>query len=139
MCSILAVMKTIIGTSTGNLKVSHVVKLNEIDFSLLQTAYTLSFMLYHLSVNEDAQNKLYEEIQRIVVDPRKPLDEEILNEAHYLKKVMKEAQRLNPVSLGIGRLTTEDIVLGGYEIPKNVSYHFHMQLVHFDSWSRFIG
>jgi ecdysteroid 25-hydroxylase CYP302A1 len=44
----------------------------------------------------------------------------MIKNASYLKKCMKEALRLNPLSVGIGRVLTEDLILSGYLVPEGV-------------------
>lgn len=34
---------------------------------------------------------------------------------------MKESLRLNPISIGVGRITTRDLILNGYHIPKGTN------------------
>lgn len=34
---------------------------------------------------------------------------------------MKESLRLNPISIGVGRITTRDLVLNGYHIPEGTN------------------
>jgi ecdysteroid 25-hydroxylase CYP302A1 len=93
-----------------------------------QTNYTTSFALYHLATNSEVQTKLYEESCRLLIEPNSPVTSAILAQAQYMKAVLKESLRLNPISIGIGRILAKDIVLSGYHVPKGVS----MQL-----WSRF--
>ena len=46
---------------------------------------------------------------------------ETLTQAHYLRAVVKESFRLNPVSIGIGRIANQDFELRGFHIPKGVN------------------
>ena len=43
------------------------------------------------------------------------------SEMPYTRAVLKETLRMNPISVGIGRILNRDMVLGGYHVPKNVS------------------
>lgn len=90
-----------------------------------QTNYTTSFALYHLATNPEVQNKLYEESCRLLIEPNSPVTTAILTQAQYMKAVLKESLRLNPISVGIGRILAKDTILSGYHVPKGVS----MQLV----------
>ncbi|ODM88484.1 Cytochrome P450, mitochondrial [Orchesella cincta] len=87
------------------------------------TSYTLSFVLYNLSVNKRVQDKLYEELRLIDPDVKKriPLSLETLARATYLKRVVKESMRLYPVSVGTSRVLEEPCVIAGYKIPENAT------------------
>lgn len=88
----------------------------------LQTTYSTCFLLYHLARNKDAQEKVFAEAMEIIPN----YDDEITAEKMstkltYSKAVLKETFRLNPVSVGVGRLTNTDLILSGYHVPKGVS------------------
>lgn len=38
-----------------------------------------------------------------------------------MKAAVKESLRLNPVSIGVGRVLAQDAVFSGYHVPKGVS------------------
>lgn len=92
-----------------------------------QTNYTTSFALYHLATNPEVQNKLYEESCRLLIEPNSPVTTAILSQAQYMKAVLKESLRLNPISVGIGRILAHDAVLSGYHVPKGVSTQLDCQ------------
>lgn len=48
----------------------------------------------------------------------------VLRRASYTKAVIKESLRLNPISVGVGRILQTDVVLNGYQVPKGVSRKF---------------
>lgn len=81
------------------------------------TSYTTSFVFYHLAKNPDVQEKLYEEIKSL---PDGPITSEVLANAKFTKCVLKESLRLNPISIGVGRVIQNDAVFSGYEVPKGV-------------------
>lgn len=84
------------------------------------TATTTSMALYHLSKNPQIQDKIYEEAVKALPSNDDPITNNIMNsEIPYLRAVLKESTRFNPISIGIGRLTNHDMVLGGYNVPKN--------------------
>jgi len=60
---------------------------------LLQTAFSVVGVLYNLAKNPDKQQKLFEEIQRFVLDKDQPVTWGILNELKYLKACIKESTR----------------------------------------------
>ncbi|XP_073951399.1 cytochrome P450 302a1, mitochondrial [Choristoneura fumiferana] len=82
------------------------------------TAYATSFALYHLANNPECQEQLYKETATILPYKDSVLTDEALSKAHYARSCVKESLRLNPVSIGVGRLLQKDIVLKGFLIPK---------------------
>ncbi|XP_050557099.1 cytochrome P450 302a1, mitochondrial [Spodoptera frugiperda] len=82
------------------------------------TAYSTSFALYHIGRNPEVQQKMFEEISTLLPTKDTNITADILSKATYVRACIKESLRLNPVSVGIGRLTQKDFVLRGYLIPK---------------------
>lgn len=89
-------------------------------FDRLQTSAALVSCLYHLSKNPDKQDILREEVLKVLPDRGTQLTTDSLNNMPYLRAVLKEAMRLNPVIAGNARTTGRDVVLGGYQVPKGV-------------------
>lgn len=90
------------------------------------TANSIVFVLMNLALNPDKQAKLYNEIKNVVGDSES-LTKEHLNDLSYLKACVKESQRIVfPVMIGAPRFLEADIVLGGYEIPKQTLVHPNM-------------
>ncbi|XP_068902541.1 cytochrome P450 302a1, mitochondrial-like isoform X2 [Tenebrio molitor] len=79
--------------------------------------YSSSFLLYHLGKNPSVQDALYEEATRILPDPSAPITPAVYEKAKYAKCVVKESLRLRPVSIGVGRQITSDLVFSGYKVP----------------------
>lgn len=88
----------------------------------VKTTYSTCFLLYHLARNEEAQGKVFAEALEIMPDfERDEITAEKLNsKISYSKAVLKETFRLNPVSVGVGRITNTDLVLSNYQVPKGV-------------------
>ena len=80
----------------------------------------MSFILYHLATNAAKQEKLYREIQQVLPNGQTPINVGALANLKYLKATVKEAMRLNPVSIGVGRILPEDGSFSGYFVPKDV-------------------
>jgi len=74
----------------------------------------------HLSANPDKQEKLFQELQKILPDPSTPITFQMLDEMRYLKACIKESLRMMPVITGNARTTQTDVVLSNYVIPKGV-------------------
>lgn len=84
------------------------------------TAFSAGFVVYYLARNQDKQNKLRNEIRRIFPSRETPITPESLANMPFLKACVKEAMRLMPLSIGVGRVTTQETVVRGYAIPPGV-------------------
>ncbi|KAK2588152.1 hypothetical protein KPH14_004202 [Odynerus spinipes] len=82
------------------------------------TTYTMAFLLYHLGQNPECQEKLRSECLNLLPDTERAITIDNLRKATYAKAVLKETFRLNPVSVGIGRVLQTGITLSGYYVPK---------------------
>ncbi|CAG7667369.1 unnamed protein product, partial [Allacma fusca] len=82
------------------------------------TAFTSSFILYHLAQNDHQQQLLFDELKTLLPTWDTPMTSEILAKAGFLKRVVKESLRLNPISIGVGRQLTQDGIIGGHHIPQ---------------------
>ncbi|CAG2177776.1 unnamed protein product, partial [Oppiella nova] len=82
------------------------------------TAFSAGFALYHLSRNTGAQHRLRQEIDSILPTRDTPLTPELLARMTYLKACVKETMRLTPVAFGVGRVTTSEMTIAGYRVPK---------------------
>ena len=99
------------------------------------TGTTAAFILLDLATNPDKQELLFQEINRVIGDG--DVTESKLNQMKYLKACLHESQRLNPAILGMSRRTQSDMVLEGYQIPKNsiVSYFFQNAMRDPEQWT----
>ncbi|XP_053674492.1 cytochrome P450 302a1, mitochondrial [Anopheles nili] len=85
------------------------------------TSYTTAFALYYLALNRTTvQDRLFQEAKKILPDSRENrIGAAVLgSEASYCRAVLKESLRLNPISIGVGRILNRDHVLGGYCVPR---------------------
>lgn len=76
-----------------------------------------------MAINPTKQERLREEVLRVLPNKDSELTPTSLNSMSYLKACFKEALRMNPVIAGNARGSGKDIVLGGYQVPKGVSSH----------------
>lgn len=74
-----------------------------------------------MASNKEVQQKLREELLQLLPTKDTPVTSSILNDAEYLKAVVKEINRIAAITLGNLRATVKDMVLCGYQIPKGVS------------------
>ncbi|XP_051752538.1 sterol 26-hydroxylase, mitochondrial [Ctenopharyngodon idella] len=87
------------------------------------TSNTLSWTLYHLARDTEAQNRLYNEITSVCPNKEQP-NTEHLTRMPYMKAVIKETLRMYPVVPGNGRLTVDsDIIVDNYWFPKKTQFH----------------
>lgn len=73
--------------------------------------------------NKEAQNRLRNDLKKLLPNKNSPITQEVLNETQFLKAVVKESTRLAPIAIGNTRTVTKDLILGGFQIPKGVSPH----------------
>lgn len=76
----------------------------------------VSFMLYLLSINQSAQTKLREEVDKVL--GKRSCTMADLQAMPYLKAVVKETLRLFPPIPINARVTQEEVVISNYRIPK---------------------
>lgn len=88
------------------------------------TSHFLGSALYCLSKNPEAQEKLVEEINKLV-DGNDVITANILGRMSYLKAVAKETFRLVPVAPGNGRTLNSDVVVSGYHVPPGIMVAIH--------------
>ena len=91
-----------------------------------QTTYSTAYALYHLGNNVEVQEKLHQEASLLLPNKNDIITAEVLENAKYVKAVLKETLRLNPISVGIGRILQTDVVLSGYNVPKGVSDNYFL-------------
>lgn len=78
----------------------------------------LSALLLCMSQNPEKQQKLREELLRVMPTKDTVLDEENMKDMPYLRAVIKEALRYYPNGVGTFRQCMTDVTLSGYNIPK---------------------
>jgi len=75
------------------------------------------------------QRKLRKEAEEVLGTDRKgqriSISNQSLTKVPYLRAVLKETLRLNPVSVGVGRVLTDDLILSGYHVPAGVGTLCH--------------
>lgn len=81
-------------------------------------------LLYLLAKNKSKQNKLRDEIIKILPEKDDPVTTETIKHLPYLRAVMKESFRIFPPTPGNARELRCDTILQGYNIPKGTSVAF---------------
>jgi len=97
------------------------------------TSYSTAFLLYHLSRDKNLQNEL-----RAQVDKNLPHEDRVrashVDQLILLRDCLKESLRLNPVSIGTGRLISSDeVAIRGYQIPRGTMVITQNQVISRDS------
>jgi cytochrome P450 len=79
------------------------------------TANALTWTWYLLSQNPDAEAKLHEELDRVLMGRAPSIDD--IPHLKYTESVLAESMRLYPPAWAAGRMAIEPHEIGGYEIP----------------------
>nr|CAD7269803.1 unnamed protein product [Timema shepardi]CAD7581533.1 unnamed protein product [Timema californicum] len=80
-------------------------------------------ILYQLATRPREQQKLYEELVRVLPSADTPLNYQLLDSMVYLKAFVKEVFRQYSTVIGNGRTLQQDAVICGYRVPKGVSLY----------------
>lgn len=87
------------------------------------TSPTLQWIMANLVKYPHIQTKLYKEISSVMGEREDDVTEEDLQKMLYLKAVILEGLRRHPPGhFGVPHAVTEDVTLGGYDIPKTPQY-----------------
>ncbi|KAF7492041.1 Cytochrome P450 3A11 [Sarcoptes scabiei] len=97
------------------------------------TASTLTYCIYELTINQNIQQKLFDEIQA-VLNRNQSFDYENLINLPYLDAVLSETMRKYPPLLTTGRRTEEDYHLKEFAltIPRGMDIYIPIYAVHHD-------
>ena len=94
------------------------------------TALALAHTLYLVSKHPEVERRLADEVAG-VLGGRRPSMRDVQALA-YTTRVIKEGMRLYPPAWTTGREATEDVVIGGYRIPKGAQLLIAQWVVHRD-------
>ncbi|KAM9408802.1 cytochrome P450 27C1 [Pholidichthys leucotaenia] len=92
------------------------------------TSFTLSWASYLLARHPHIQQKIYTEVAR-TLGPGAVVTADDVPRLPIIRGLVKETLRLFPVLPGNGRITQDDLVVGGYFIPKGTQ----MALCHYST------
>uniref|UniRef100_W8B5W3 Cytochrome P450 CYP12A2 n=1 Tax=Ceratitis capitata TaxID=7213 RepID=W8B5W3_CERCA len=93
------------------------------------TSSTLAGILLCIAKNPDKQQKLFDELQRILPHKDSKLTIENMQNLPYLRACIKEGMRYYPVITGTMRRLPNDVVLSGYRIPAGVDLCISSNLI----------
>ena len=102
--------------------------------NLLAGLHTLTYVTTFLLENISRSSSELREVLRCEIDSQlkgaAPIESYIYDELPILKGCLRETLRVNPVSIGTGRLTqSDDMVIAGYRIPKDIMVIIQTQAV----------
>jgi cytochrome P450 len=105
------------------------------------TANTLSWTLYLLSQNPEAEKKLHQELEQVIGN-RAPSPEDFMK-LPYTQNVIWESLRLYPPAYVIGRDAIQDVAIGDYLLKKGEmvlmsQYVMHRNPLYFEQPDTFI-
>lgn len=92
--------------------------------TIFQISMAVCSMLYQLATRPEEQQKVHEELKRLLPDANTPLTIPLLDQMHHLKAFIKEVFRMYSTVIGNGRTLMEDSVICGYQVPKGVQAVF---------------
>ncbi|KAG5261529.1 hypothetical protein AALO_G00285290 [Alosa alosa] len=91
------------------------------------TSFTLSWATYLLARHPQIQQQIYEEVTQ-TLGGKAPTANDVPN-LPLIRGLVKETLRLFPVLPGNGRITQDDLIVGGYFLPKGTQ----LALCHFST------
>ncbi|KAH8401092.1 hypothetical protein KR009_003017, partial [Drosophila setifemur] len=101
-----------------NKKVAVVMVMDMLMAGIDTTSSALLTILYHLSRNPAKQDQLRRELFRILPERNVSLTDENTKNMPYLRACIKEGLRITSITPGNFRVTTKDLVLSGYQVPR---------------------
>lgn len=94
------------------------------------TALALSWALYLLSQNAGAEEKLHEEVHRVLAGRLPGVSD--LPSLTFVESVIRETMRLYPPAWSVVRTAIADFELEGYRIPARASIVMSQWIMHRD-------
>ncbi|XP_011568545.3 probable cytochrome P450 301a1, mitochondrial [Plutella xylostella] len=110
--------------SEGDPKIATIMALDLILVGIDTISMAVCSILYQAAIRTKQQEKMAEEIKRVLPDPDKPITYADLDKLHYTKAFVREVFRMYSTVIGNGRTLQEDDVICGYHIPKGVQVVF---------------
>ncbi|CAA7023244.1 unnamed protein product [Microthlaspi erraticum] len=94
------------------------------------SGHTITWVMAYLIANPRVLRKVQAEVREVIKN-KDDITEEDIERLEYLRMVIKETLRLNPlVPLLIPREASKDVKIGGYDIPERTWIHVNIWAVH---------
>ncbi|XP_046814870.1 probable cytochrome P450 301a1, mitochondrial [Vespa crabro] len=118
-----SLVERILATET-NPKVAYILALDLILVGIDTISMAVCSILYQLATRQEEQEKVYQELLKILPDPNIPLTTSHLDQAVYTKAFIREVFRMYSTVIGNGRTLQNDTTICGYKVPKGVQVVF---------------
>ncbi|XP_017020158.1 probable cytochrome P450 12a4, mitochondrial [Drosophila kikkawai] len=100
-----------------NKKVATVMAMDMLMAGVDTTSSTFAALLLCLAENPEKQEKLREEVMKVLPQKDSEFTEASMKNVPYLRACIKESQRVRPLIVGNARVLAKDSVLSGYQVP----------------------
>lgn len=94
------------------------------------TSFTIAAALHQLGYRSNVQKKLHQELDEVLGNQLPSLTD--IRNLEYTECVLNETLRRFPSVYTLPRVTTEDVQLGGFDLPKGTRIHLSVWRVHRD-------
>ncbi|KDR22802.1 putative cytochrome P450 301a1, mitochondrial [Zootermopsis nevadensis] len=105
-------------------KTAYILALDFILVGIDTISMAVCSILYQLSTRPEEQEKIHDELVRVLPSADTPLTSRHLDQMQYLRAFVKEVFRMYSTVIGNGRTLQNDTVISGYRIPKGVQLVF---------------
>ncbi|XP_076179669.1 putative cytochrome P450 301a1, mitochondrial isoform X2 [Ptiloglossa arizonensis] len=105
-------------------KMAYILALDLILVGIDTISMAVCSILYQLATRPEEQEKIYQELIKIIPDPSVPLTTSHLDQAIYMKAFIREVFRVYSTVIGNGRTLQNDTIICGYNVPKGVQVVF---------------
>ncbi|XP_016974824.1 probable cytochrome P450 12a4, mitochondrial [Drosophila rhopaloa] len=98
-------------------KVASVMAMDMLMAGVDTTSSTFAAFMLCLAKNPEKQEKLREEVMKVLPNKDSEFTEASMKNVPYLRACIKESMRVRPLIIGNARVLSRDAVLSGYQVP----------------------
>ncbi|KAF7115859.1 hypothetical protein CNMCM5793_003602 [Aspergillus hiratsukae] len=133
--TLLALLVRRYATTDGTLSLKskcniYMILISAVFASVHQVASTMVWVMCELALRPDYQEDIRSEIMQLIGNGTEPLDNDLLNKAVLTDSFIREVMRTKGDTFSTVRMTTKDVPLGGYILPKGYTVHPIASLAH---------